>query len=456
MAGSALLSVARWAVLVVIFLAPWLYGGIPIWVQEWLTVALIVTTTIWIAGLAIRRRRPVLPRVLVWCVVLLLVQGWLLIGNAQFSYDRTKFEFVPADPFWSGRWVPGALDTLVALPTMLWITALLGALCMITDMARHPVWSRRVLGTMLVSGVALVIHGIAQRILRVPLLLWEPSDLVHNLFASFYYHGNAGAFVNLLVPGLIGFTALAFRKPEAHAARTAMVVSVMLALAASVAIASKAAMVVTPTLLVVSAFAFRHLIFGRRAFRGNGSWLALAGLVAVAMFSVSLFGMDRAVQRWGVLPKLLSWENPRLIAWQACLRILPDAGPWGIGPGNFRIAFPHYTHGLSSIGGTSGIAGIWEDAHQDYLQTCIEWGWFGCIIWGVVFGGALWRGARQTHPKARMWGMDDVVRTSAGIALAGVLMHGMVDFPLQIPSIQLYVAALLGILWSSSPSTVAL
>ncbi len=75
--------------------------------------------------------------------------------------------------------------------------------------------------------------------------------------------------------------------------------------------------------------------------------------------------------------------------------------------------------------------------------------YFGAAMWAVIlFGGMvngvmeLWRDWRKMLPRYRM-----VVRLAV-IALAGVAMHGLVDFPLQIASVQLYAAIALGMVWS--------
>ena len=69
---------------------------------------------------------------------------------------------------------------------------------------------------------------------------------------------------------------------------------------------------------------------------------------------------------------------------------------------------------------------------------------------GMLIGGALfysWRQRIRTGPR-----LPDSARTTQfglTIALAGVLIHALIDFPLQIASIQLYTVTLISILWSS-------
>ena len=125
--------------------------------------------------------------------------------------------------------------------------------------------------------------------------------------------------------------------------------------------------------------------------------------------------------------------------------MIPRAGWWGFGPGTFETAFPYFTHEFGDE-----LRGRWIYAHQDYLQTLAEWGYMGFGGWAMLIGGALfysWRQRIRTGP-----GLPDSARTTQfglTIALAGVLIHALIDFPLQIASIQLYTVTLISILWSS-------
>jgi O-antigen ligase len=167
-----------------------------------------------------------------------------------------------------------------------------------------------------------------------------------------------------------------------------------------------------------------------------------AAVIAVAQAS----GITQGFGRW----QRISEQLPADIRWQAykaAVTALPDAGWTGFGPGTFSAIFSRYawTLGLQS-------AGRWEFLHEDYLQTLLEWGVFGALAWAaLLFGGMAggvigWRRMKAAQPKHRMARLLPLLLLALG-ATAG---HALIDFPLQVSSLQLYVATYLGICWAST------
>ena len=137
--------------------------------------------------------------------------------------------------------------------------------------------------------------------------------------------------------------------------------------------------------------------------------------------------------------------SPGLLTYKTCWSMHTDAGLWGFGPATFRLAFPLYIKHL----GYDFIQN-WRFAHEDYLQAVIEWGWIGAGAWAVLFGGGIAAGIfgywRRGSLLARF---DRIFLFTVVLALFGLALHATVDFPLQIPSLQLYAAVYLGIAWGS-------
>ena len=86
------------------------------------------------------------------------------------------------------------------------------------------------------------------------------------------------------------------------------------------------------------------------------------------------------------------------------------------------------------------------------MQTALEWGWVGSTLWALLFFGGIAVGIRNyKNYAARDWTpRRRLLQPFVFIALVGVALHALVDFPLQIASIQLYVATYLGLCWGSS------
>jgi O-antigen ligase len=168
------------------------------------------------------------------------------------------------------------------------------------------------------------------------------------------------------------------------------------------------------------------------------------GLALIAFAQASHF--EQALNRWQLqtehIPNDARWQASR-----AAVRALPDAGLFGFGPGTFRVAFPTYNRT-----GSNQVPGIWRFLHEDYLQTLLEWGWIGGIVWALLFFGGIKVGIRayKEHGRREWTPRRRVLQPLVIIALMGAAVHALVDFPVQIESIQLYVATALGLCWGST------
>jgi O-antigen ligase len=221
----------------------------------------------------------------------------------------------------------------------------------------------------------------------------------------------------------------------------------ILTIAGVLANTSRMAQLIAVVLLLAICLQFGPALV-RKLF-GAEKTVALAGALAIVLALVALAQathLDQALTRW----QTESQRIPNDARWQAChlaLAALPDAGLFGFGPGTFRVVFPTY-----NIGSVNQVPGTWRFLHEDYLQTLLEWGWLGCSLWGLLFFGGITVGIRSNNKHASQdWTpRRRVLQPLVNMALVGVALHALVDFPFQIESIQLYVATYLGICWGST------
>lgn len=439
------MEMPRWMFLGALVYAPWAYGSTRDWTIAGLDILIAVIVTLWVMGCLLRREWPSVPPVLGIAASALAVQGWFHVGNAKFDYDPAGLEFTSLSPLLP--WAPGTLHQSLSLQSMVHISAMLAALCFACEMAQRAVWRKRLLWTMAVTGVSLVLLGLVQRFANAPAIFWGPEEMGPSFFATYRYHSNAGAFLNLVWPIVAGFTLVGFLRGTPGWKRCLWTAALVLCLAATAIIASRAAAAMTLLLLILwGGWVFREI--ARSQWKGvTVATAAVATLVMILLIGslAALAGLDVSVKRWNKFDREITEENPRLLTAQVCLDMIPEAGVWGFGPGTFQTAFPYFTHRFGDK-----IEGRWIFAHEDYLQTLIEWGYAGGAGWAVlVLGGLLNSVARAFRHRDRLPIEVRVTHFSILTGLAGVLLHALVDFPLQIASIQLYVVVLLGILWAN-------
>jgi hypothetical protein len=439
-----LVDAPRWLFLAALIYAPWAYGCTRPWPRQILAWTLIAVVVLWLAECVVRRRRPFVSWPLAGSVLFLVLQGWGMILNAQATYNRGYFVFVPVKqllPF-----APGVVDCFEAIPTMISDTAMLGALCFVADLVQRPVWRTRLWWTAALNGVLLMVCGLGMKVLDLHITSYlNPAEIGWTSFAFYFYHGNAGAFINLILPLAGGLAALAFLRRDAALERGIWLPGLLICVASSVACLSKGGMVIALGLLVALAFWFARLNAGRLHV-SRAQWALLIAGGVVVLGAMASIGWGGAADRWTRLTTPTGEDSmrERLLVSQVCFHMMADAGAWGFGPGNFMICFPHYTAYLNGA-----VDGIWFYAHEDYLQAAVEWGYIGAAVSAVIFFGGIFTGWRRLRG-TRLPEADAALLTVVLLALAGVAIHSLFDFPLQIASIQLYAVTYLGICWGST------
>jgi hypothetical protein len=377
---------------------------------------------------------------------LICIGGWMVF-NAKSIYDSDFNAFVPLRNF--APPLAGSVDYAISAAWMMRGALLLGTILFVADLSQSNRWLLRlwyVIG--LVAG-SIAFLGLLQKATGARMIFWQtaPPWGVSTFFATYYYHGNAGAFLNLVWPLTAGLAIRAFAT-RSHPGMRAMWVSVfILTVAGVLANTSRMAQLVALLLLVAICLQFGAALL--RKLSGTEKSVALGGAIAILLTLIALAQathLEQPLSRWQSMSEQIP-NDARWLASRVAIDALPDARFFGFGPGTFRVVFPAY----NSVS-VKHVPGTWRFLHEDYLQTLLEWGWVGSSLWALLLFGGIAVGIRSYNKYARLgWTpRRRLLQPLVVIALIGVALHALIDFPLQIASIQLYVATDLGLCWGSS------
>lgn len=434
-----------WAFLALLAFIPWPLGGFSPWaIQVLLLASSGITITYFLLKIFLRPG-PLPPALFLFSIFALMAQGWFMTLNSEFVPTRATDLLLPVNRLLAH--LPGSLNRNASLECLGRVIPLLAVAWMCADASRGSTWRKRIIITMALTGTAVVTFGILEKIAG-PHRYW--TEYGHNVwpFASFYYHANAGAFINLILPLV---AALAWRASFIDTSpwpRSLWISALVLAIAGGFVNASKGALVVLIMII---------LMIGIVTFRALGKIKSTRHNIPVVLLMIVLLGgmvsllaisadMQQSLSRWSQAYEMRDViAAGRLQVATICLKLSHEAGYLGFGPGTFESVFP-YAAALYS----GAPSGHWRFAHQDYLQTLVEWGKIGLMFWGILyFGGilsALYHGMSTRNGFRQR---DKFLLLCLAVSLLGCAVHALIDFPLQVPSIQLYVAALLGIAWGS-------
>ena len=443
--STAFIDTPRWLLLGLLVLAPWLYGGTEPWAITAINWSGGVAAGLWLLTCLLRQRMPDVPRGPAIVGMLLILLAWWMAWNAKFDYDALQKEFRPREAWLA--WAPGSVHREASLDMAWRVTVLMGVIFFACDLARRSIWRRRLLWTIAFAGLSIVALGLAQGLTGATAILWGNVPQDRSFFGTYRYHSNAGAYLNLVWPVVAGFFALTLLRGSGWQVRVAWGTALVFCGAGVLVTASRAAGVIALLLGGVwMLWLLRQAWLGQIEGVSHAMTGATAALLVLLMGGLAaVAGMETTARRWAKFDKEITLDNPRLQVAQACLGMAPEAGLFGLGPGTFQSAFPYFAQGLQA-----NTRGVWEHAHNDYLETLAEWGGVGAVLWAVlVLGGivrATWLGWRH---RERLGITERVTFSAMLTALSGVLIHAVVDYPLQIASIQIYVGVMLGMFWGA-------
>ena len=442
---KSLRAASRWIFCAALIYAPWAYGGTTSASIQTIDLLLLAAFILWVIELVVSGRRPGLPRLVFFVALALIGIGGWMVFNARSIYDPDFSVFVPLRNF--APHLAGSADYAISAAWMIRGALLLCAVLFVADLSRSDRWLLRLWYVVGLVAGSIALLGLLQKATGARMIFWQtaPPWGVGTFFATYYYHANAGAYLNLVWPLTAGLAIRAFTRP-CHPTVRAMWISIfVLTVAAVLANTSRVAQLIALLLLVAICVQFGPVLL-RKLSRTEKN-VVFAGALAILLALVA-FGqashLEQPLNRWQSLSKRTS-EDARWQASHLAVNALRDIGFFGFGPGTFRVVFPSYNN-VS----TNHVPGTWRFLHEDYLQTALEWGWIGASLWALLFLGGIADGIRSFKKYASHWTpRRRLLLPLVVIALFGVALHALVDFPLQIASIQLYVATYLGLCWGS-------
>lgn len=439
-------GLARLLILASLLYTPWAFGStVPEWIEP-LDDTLLAAFGLHLLALILQRRPPRYPLLPTACFIALILQSAWMVLNARSYLDDDYWEFVSLVQLCPG--LPGTWDKADSFFALKSLCAMTAAFLITSDAMVDPSWRSRLWRTMALTGCTVILYGMLVKALgrdSALAMYHEPANVpIPTFFGPYRYHANAGAYLNLIWPVLLALFVQSWRDREAYVGRAGWSLVLLLGLAACFVNTSKAAAVITLIMMITSLFAFGSFFWKNLSHSRTSSRVIAGGFLLLLITILVYGGLTRDLQtRWHAmfLPGEAGDTNGRLIVDRVCLGMIPEAGWFGFGPGTFSKVFPFHTLALGDE-----IRGFWVYAHNDYLQTVIEYGYWGTVLWAVLLFGsilrAIWRGTRlylRTN--------DRIVYRACALALGGIALHALVDFPLQIASLQLYVMIFFAYAW---------
>jgi len=310
-----------------------------------------------------------------------------------------------------------------------------------------PERMRRLLWLLAISGGLLAAEGIAQRAAgtRDLLFFFPPIYQLKRTseeFGPYAYRANGAQYLNLVWPVVLAFWWILEREARGEsrrrgrkfsfAPRNFVLIAAAVMAAGPIVATTRAGTTVDVVMMIVAA---AILLSARSKDYRAAKFKIVAGLV-LALGLGAAFGWKALANR--VQNESLEIaESQRQYVYDVASQMARDHPWFGTGPGTFETLYWAYQASTEDV--------VFQNLHNDWLETVITFGWIGSTLIALAFCAVLirWLVPGGIHGGFRLVSL-------IWLALAGCLAHARYDFPLQIHSILAVFLVLCAILFSLS------
>jgi O-antigen ligase len=353
----------------------------------------------------------------------------LLFSTLAFKWKEVVREYRNDPPPAAFRWAVRGLTALVvisgvvafspgaALERVLYLLALTACFFLGFSPAMTPKRFHALEILLIVSGTLQVAVAFLQKAGLLSIAHWHTNEFIAGTFTN---HNHFAGFLEITFPVTL-FLGFASRDRKNIFVNAAIAICLVIQGTGLVASQSRGAWIAMAAAFVFAAghrFVRKHLAVVFLAVLGLGL------LVTVPVFSNT-----------GIPKRLLSILNvekdvsahTRIQIWRGTVGMIRDNPLFGVGPGNFPVAFPLYR--------TPGLHAFVNRAHNDYLEWTAETGLFALPLLAVLLCVIMDRSSRgfSNHNPLFM---------AAFTSFLATVVHSLVDYNLRIPALGFSLAVL--------------
>ena len=301
---------------------------------------------------------------------------------------------------------------------------------------------KRVITILIVIGCGLAVYGLYNYLNGIERIYGlEKKAYVGNLTATYVNSNSMSAYLELTIPLTIGLFLsglLASRREHGRSITTFILPPAILIMTAALIFTRSRDGWIS---FFASIFFLTLLLLRIR----HKTPKTLTRIVMIALVTLIILGTAGSMSLYRAVKdkSAASLSNPfrkvpfesRIDVYRGTLQMIADRPLLGVGPGNFPVVYPRYRDKKQII--------FMNETHNDYLQFASEMGIFSLAAFLVLLFLYLKYAIKYLVSSKNMYLTG--LALGCMVSIAAVALHGLMDFPFQIPANALTFWVILGL-----------